>query len=141
MRILDLPPFFRPSVSLRNKSKLPPKPGIYYAIQWWKPLKPLYVGMSGNLRARWNSRNYGEHHHYSALARRFGVRLHYRITRTRSAAERLEAIEIRRYRPPLNKRLEPLRKDVLRDIADFCTDLGLIGAVLLLVVAIVRVLK
>lgn len=141
MRVFDLPPFFRPSVSLRNKARLPAKPGIYYVIQWWKPLNPLYVGMSGNLRARWNSRNYGEHHHYSALARRVGVRLHYRITRSRSTAERLEAIEIRRYRPPLNKRLEPLRKDVLRDIADFCTDLGLIGAVLLLVVAIVRVLK
>ncbi|MCY7321543.1 MAG: hypothetical protein LH660_07015 [Phormidesmis sp. CAN_BIN36] len=77
VRIFDLPPFFRPSVSLRNKGRLPAKPGVYYAIQWWKPLKPLYVGMSGNLRARWNSRSYGEHHHYSALARRFGVRLHY----------------------------------------------------------------
>ena len=97
--------------------------------------------MSGNLRARWNSRSYGEHHHYSALARCFGVRLHYRITRTRSAAERLEAIEIRRYRPPLNKRLEPLKKDIFQDIADLCVDLVLIGAVLLLMVAIVRVLK
>ncbi len=143
MRLLELHPFLRPSVSLRNRGKLPSKPGVYYALQWWKPFaRPLYIGESGNINARWNSRNYGDHHQLYALSNRFGVRLHYRITATKSAAQRQEAIDIQRYRPTLNRKLEPLRKDTLRDVLDFCSDSVLIGAVLsILMVAIVGVLR
>lgn len=143
MRLFDLPPFLRRSVSLRNRSKLPSRPGVYYALQWWKPFaRPLYIGESGNINARWNSRNYGPHHKLFELSKYFGVRLHYRVTSNKSAAVRLEAIEMRRYSPTLNRKLEPLRKDLLRDILDFCTDSVLIGGVLsLLMIAIVGVLK
>lgn len=131
MRWFDIHPFFRPSVSLENRRKLPIKPGVYYVMRWGVPLRPLYIGMSGNMNARWNGRNYGEHHQYEDLSKRFGVRLHYRITANRDAAERLEAIEIRRYKPKLNKRIEPLKKDPLRDLIDFCVDSVWIGAFIL----------
>ena len=143
MRFLELPPFFRPSVSLRNKSHLPSRPGVYYALQWWKPFaRPLYIGESGDINARWNSRNYGPHHKLSELSKYFGVRLHYRLTVNKSVAVRQEAIDQRRYRPTLNRKLEPLRKDNLRDVLDFCFDSLLIGVILSVVmVAIVGVMR
>ncbi|MCY7323467.1 MAG: hypothetical protein LH660_17090 [Phormidesmis sp. CAN_BIN36] len=143
MRLFDLHPFFRPSVSLKNRRKLPTKPGVYYALQWWKPFnRPLYVGESGNINARWNSRNYGDHHQLYNLSHRFGVRLHYRVTATKSAAQRLEATEIRRYRPTFNRRVEPLRKDLLRDVIDFCVDsIGIAALLLVIVFAIGAVIR
>lgn len=143
MKIIERPPFFRPSVSLRNKSHLPSRPGVYYALQWWKPFaRPLYIGESGDINARWNSRNYGPHHKLFELSKYFGVRLHYRLTTSKVAAVRLEAIEMRRYRPTLNRKLEPLRKDTRQDILDFCSDSLLIGVILsVIMVAIVGVLK
>jgi hypothetical protein len=123
MRLFDLHPVLRPSVALKHRRKLPAKPGVYYALQWWKPFaRPLYIGESSNINARWGGRNYGNHHQRFALSSRFGVRLHYRVTANKSAAQRLEAIEIRRYQPTLNSRLEPLRKDLLRDVIGFCVD-------------------
>ena len=143
MRFLDIPPFLRPSVSLRNKSHLPSRPGVYYALQWWKPFaRPLYIGESGNINARWNSRKYGDHDQLSVLRSCFGVRLHYRVTASKEAAQRLEAIEIRRYRPTLNRRIESLRKDTLQDVLDYCFDSLLIGGVLSVVmIAIVGVMR
>ncbi|BAY58507.1 XRE family transcriptional regulator [Leptolyngbya boryana NIES-2135] len=141
MRLLEIPPFFRPSVALRNKNRLPAQPGVYYAIQWWNPFKPIYIGVSSNIQARWNSRRWGEHHKFAELSRRFGVRLHYRVTSSESQALRIEAIEIRRYRPELNRKLESLRKDPIRDVLDFCADSVLIGvAMTIVVVALWRLL-
>ena len=142
MRFLERPPFLRPSVSLKNKHDLPAKPGVYYAIQWWKPFSTLYIGESGDINARWNSRNYGPHHKLFELSEYFGVRLHYRVTANKSAAQRLEAIEMRRYSPILNRKLEPLRKDRLRDVLDYCSDSLIIGVFLSIVmVAIIGVLR
>lgn len=142
MRFLELPPFFRRSVSLKNKHDLPAKPGVYYAIQWWKPFSTLYIGESGDINARWNSRNYGPHHKLFELSSRFGVRLHYRLTANKSAAVRQEAIDQRRYSPTLNRKLEPLRKDTRRDVLDFCVDSLLIGVILsVIMVAVVGVMR
>jgi len=143
MRILEPPPFLRPSVALRNKGRLPSKPGVYYALQWWKPFaRPLYIGESGNINARWNSRQWGDHGQLSALRSRVGVRLHYRVTANKAAAVRLEAIEMRRYSPTLNRKLEPLRKDNLRDVLDFCADSLMIGVILsVIMIAVVGVMR
>lgn len=143
MRLLELPPFLRPSVSLRNKDRLPAKPGVYYALQWWKPLaRPLYIGESGDMNARWNSRRYNDHHQLHNLSHRFGVRLHYRVTANKAAAQRLEAIELHRFETVLNKRIEPLRKDRRRDIQDFCVDVLILGLAFSTIgIAVIAVIK
>lgn len=99
-RLFRLPIQLLPSVRLEDCDRLPRKPGVYYAIDPTSS-KPLYVGMAGNMRSRWQ-----DHHKYDRLARRGSVRLHYRSTLTRSGAEYLESCDIRHFDPPMNDRLE-----------------------------------
>ena len=100
-RIFRLPPYFLPSVKLEDCDRLPRKAGVYYAIEPSNPWKPLYIGMSGDMRSRWE-----DHHKYDRLARRGSVRLHYRSTFTRSGAEYLESCDIRTFDPPMNDKFE-----------------------------------
>jgi hypothetical protein len=93
-----------PSVALHRRHQLPKRPGVYYAISLLQPFTPLYIGMSGNLNARWNSAQ--PHHKYYELRHKPFVRLWFKTTKTRIQAERLESYEIRRYKPPLNRRDE-----------------------------------
>ena len=100
-----IPPFFRRSVSLKNRINLPTNPGVYYLIQWFRPRKILYIGKADNLRSRWSGKG---HHHLERAMKKPGIRIHYRTTWTKGQARELEAIEQQKYNPPWNDRVESL---------------------------------
>lgn len=94
------------SLPLRDKWDLPRVSGIYYCLRGWKV---LYVGKSSNINARWNSYRYGEHHKLEELLRideSIGdIDLHY-CEWPEPLIGFIEAIEIKRFDPPMNKRYE-----------------------------------
>lgn len=127
MRHITRPPALLRSVPLESRSQLPKRPGVYYVIQRWKPWKVLYVGMSGNMRQRWTATGKDwQHHKLEPLSRMSGIRIHFRTTRSRKMAARLEAIDIVRYKPPLNDRYERLHFHTFLDTVDFVCDVGLV---------------
>lgn len=139
MRLFKRPIALRPGVFLCDRQNLPRSPGVYYAIQWWRPWRPLYIGMSGNIHKRWNAEGDRRHHKLSELSRFRGMRLHYKLTRSRDDAVDLESEEIDRYRPPLNRKREPRRFRLFREIRDWFIDsliLGSIGFVILKVIGL-----
>lgn len=139
MKIFTRPIALRPGVFLCDRQNLPRAPGVYYAIQWFRPRRPLYIGMSGNLHKRWNAQGDRQHHKLLALSRYPGMRLHYKITRTRDEALDLEAVEIDRFNPPLNNRKETRRFNLIREVKDWAIDslvLGTIGFVFLKVIGL-----
>lgn len=134
MKIFTRPIALRPSVFLCDRQNLPRSPGVYYAIQWWRPWRPLYVGMSGNIHKRWK-----QHHKLPELSRYWGVRLHYKLTPNSDDAACLEADEIYRLRPILNRKKEPRRFRLFHEVRDWTIDslfLGTIGFILLKVVGL-----
>ena len=90
--------FVYPSVSLARVNDLPRKPGIYFAR---RGLTIQYVGLSKSLHRRWTATGSNEHHHKRTLERMGGVRLHYRLCQLYELRY-IEALEIRRFSPPLN---------------------------------------
>ena len=87
----------------------------------------LYVGMSGNMRQRWTATGRDwQHHKLEPLSRMSGIKIHFRTTRSRKMAVRLEAIDIVRYKPPLNDRYERLHFHTFLDTVDFVCDAGLV---------------
>ena len=92
-----------PSVDLADRASLPNIPAIYYATDWAGQI--LYVGKSTNLYLRWNSRQYGAHHKLHELSQYRGVKLHY-WKRPLWRRRHDEAVEIKRFDPPLNDRAE-----------------------------------
>lgn len=140
MKIFNRPLLFRPGVFLCDRQTLPRSPGVYYAIQWFRPWRPLYIGMSGNIHKRWNTEGDRRHHKLAELSRYRGVRLHYQVTKTRDGALDLEAEEIHRFGlPPLNRKREPRQFRLIREIKDWAIDslaLGTIGFILLKVVGL-----
>lgn len=94
------------SIPLRDKWELPKVSGIYYACRGWKI---LYVGKSTDIHSRWNSYRYGEHHKLEELLRidqNIGdIDLHY-CEWAEPLIGFIEAIEIKRFEPPMNKRKE-----------------------------------
>lgn len=87
-------PLFWPKVPLRRRDQLPYTSGVYAVLDW--KCKILYIGMSGNLHARWKGLN---HHRYPQARRLIGAKIafiscdDYRTFETRL---------IRRYRPKWN---------------------------------------
>ena len=134
MRRFTRPPALLRSTSLESRSELPKRPGVYYVIQWHKPWKVLYVGMSGNMRTRWTvTGKRRQHHQLKRIQYLSNVRIHYRVTRTRKMAQRLEAIDIRRHKPILNGRYEYLEDSIQRkflDFVDIVDDIGIAIAIL-----------
>lgn len=123
-----LPVFLLPSVPLARKGHLPKTPGVYYARQWFCPWgRVLYVGESGNLYLRWNSRQYGKHHKFDELKRYPGVRLYYQVCRDKLDAQRLEAYDIADLDPLLNRMKETAPNAPLRDLRDWIVRLSLLG--------------
>jgi excinuclease UvrABC nuclease subunit len=118
MRRLLLPLTFKPSVPLRRRNDLPPKPGVYYAIQWWNPLAPVvYIGKADSLQKRWQN-----HEKLASIARFWGVRLYYQTCLSVYDAETIEAVQIARYKPLLNVQNPRLRRNFRVAITDFLTD-------------------
>ena len=102
-QFFTISPLLMPHVSLKNLKKLPSEPGVYYAV---KGAKILYIGKARNLRQRWCATGSRKHHQLEKLRSIGGVRLHYRVRRSDTAAKRREAHDIKRYLPPLNDRIE-----------------------------------
>jgi excinuclease UvrABC nuclease subunit len=126
MRIFPI--YLLPSVPLAHKGQLPKLPGVYYARQWFCPWgRVLYVGESGNLYLRWNSRQYGKHHKFDELRRYPGVRLYYQICADKLDAQRLEARDIAALKPLLNRVKENAPRAPLRDLRDWIIQCGLLG--------------
>lgn len=87
-----------PSVSLAGRAELPEIPGVYIAFAEHADI--LYVGMSMNLRKRWQS-----HHRTSNLITHPGTRIYYvRLDAkyTPRQIRRLEAYCIKRFVPRYN---------------------------------------
>ncbi|MBE9041001.1 hypothetical protein IQ235_09435 [Oscillatoriales cyanobacterium LEGE 11467] len=87
-----------PSVDLTRVNDLPKQPGIYYAR---KGLEVQYVGLSRSVHRRWNATGSKVHHRKLALQQMGGIRLHYRLCQAHEL-DWIEALEIRRFDPPLN---------------------------------------
>ncbi len=87
-----------PSVSLNQVNQLPRKPGVYYCL---KDFEVQYVGLSRSLHKRWTAIGDRRHHRKSQLQAMGNVRLHYRLCSIQEL-EYLEALEIKRFNPPLN---------------------------------------
>ncbi len=92
------------SLPLPMRALLPACPGVYVARGWWGLGRPLYVGMSTDLRARWAGRR---HHRLRQLP--WHARLDFQACPGWRAAElrRYERWLIRRLRPRLNYQRRP----------------------------------
>ena len=92
-----------PSVDLADRASLPKITAVYYAVD--RTGQILYVGKSTNLYLRWNNRRFGAHHKLHELSQYRGVKLHY-WKRPLWRRRHDEAVEIKRFDPPLNDRDE-----------------------------------
>lgn len=129
-QIFTISPLLMPHVSLKNLKALPQEPGVYYAI---KGAKILYIGKARNLRQRWCATGQREHHQLYQLKAIGGVRLHYRVRRSDTAAKRREAHDIKRFKPPMNDRIEKPPFSPIDWLLEMLSDLTvaiLLGAVL-----------
>lgn len=102
-----------PSVPLRDKHDLPYRTSaVYYAVRGYKI---LYIGKSSNIYYRWNSSRYGEHHRMEELIEideMIGdVDIHY-CKWPEPLIGFVEAIEIRRFRPKMNRRTESIWENI-----------------------------
>lgn len=101
-----------PSLPLRDKWELPRTSGVYYAIRGFKI---LYIGKSTNINARWNSYQFGPHHKLEELLQvndSIGdIDLHY-CEWDEALIGFIEAVEIKRFNPPMNKRKERVWENV-----------------------------
>jgi hypothetical protein len=97
-----------PSVPLRDKMQLPRLSGVYYCLRGWQV---LYIGKSTNMYQRWNSFQYGEHHKLEELMKieeTLGdIDIHYCLMPVWLIGFD-EAIEINRFKPKLNKKIESI---------------------------------
>ena len=87
-----------PNVNKNELKNLPSESGIYYYIRFFKV---LYVGQSTSVYHRWNNKGDWKHKHRDSFINSRFARLHYRTVR-RSKLDLVEALEIKRFDPPLN---------------------------------------
>ena len=91
-------PIFSGGYSLRNRSCLPDKPGIYFVTDQHNQI--LYVGQAKNLRSRWGGRS---HHRYKQLARKGLDKIHlYYIEAPIVELDNLEKFYVEQFNPSLN---------------------------------------
>ena len=86
------------SVNKKELNQLPRESGIYYYVCLFKV---LYVGQSTSLYHRWNHKGDWKHKHRDSFINSRFARLHYRTVK-RSKLDLVEALEIKRFDPPLN---------------------------------------
>ena len=87
-----------PCVNKNELKNLPSESGIYYYVCLFKI---LYVGQSTSLYHRWNHKGDWKHKHRDSFINSRFARLHYRKVK-RSKLDLVEALEIKRFDPPLN---------------------------------------
>jgi hypothetical protein len=93
-------PLALPSLSLANRSALPPCPAIYFALE---DDHVLYVGRASNLQQRWTT-----HHRYSQLKKLNNVRITWLECSDPSLLPEIEAALIEYFQPELNGSPLPL---------------------------------
>ena len=82
------------NVSKKGLNQLPRESGIYYFIDCFKV---LYVGQGKSVYHRWQS----NHKHKPRFLKSWFARLHYRSVKEANL-DLIEALEIKRFDPPLN---------------------------------------
>jgi len=87
-----------PSVGKYELKNLPSEAGIYYYVRFFKV---LYVGQSTSVYHRWNHKGDWKHKYRDSFINSRFARLHYRKVK-RSKLDLVEALEIKRFDPPLN---------------------------------------
>lgn len=85
-----------PSLPLQQKSKLPSKSGIYFAIDSFGSVQ--YIGLAKNIQHRWAG-----HHRYEELKQSDGVRIAYLLVSDVALLPEIEHALIAWFKPPLNK--------------------------------------
>jgi predicted GIY-YIG superfamily endonuclease len=111
---MKINPITLPSVEFELLEKLPPKPGVYFALT--EDDRLLYVGRSEDIRRRWTSR----HHRHAQIARYNEVnqvRVAYYLA-DKFILEALEAQLIEQLRPELNGRRLP-KEEILGESLEF----------------------
>ena len=93
-------PLTLPSLSLPNRSTLPPCPAVYFVLEGDRV---LYVGRSGNLQQRWMT-----HHRYNQLKGFNNVRIAWLECSDTNLLPEIEAALIGYFQPSLNGELIPL---------------------------------
>jgi hypothetical protein len=99
MNLATINPLTLPSLSLANRSALPPCPAVYFALEGDHV---LYVGRSVNLQQRWIT-----HHRYSQLKGLNNVRIAWLECSDPSLLPEIEAALIEYFQPSLNGKLIP----------------------------------
>jgi len=94
-------PLTLPSLSLINRSALPPCPAVYFVREGDRV---LYVGRSVNLQQRWIT-----HHRYSQLKGLNNVRIAWLECSDPSLLPEIEAALIEYFQPSLNGELIPFK--------------------------------
>jgi len=100
MNLATINPLTLPSLSLANRSALPPCLAVYFALEGDHV---LYVGRSVNLQQRWIT-----HHRYSQLKGLNNVRIAWLECSDPSLLPEIEAALIEYFQPSLNGELIPL---------------------------------
>lgn len=97
-KTMTLPILFWPSVPLRDRARLPAKPGLY-AVKG--RFRVYYVGLSKNIRQRWTAKGQREHDRLRQAVRVPFCRIAYYPMRE-SAIYKAEKRLINRLNPPWN---------------------------------------
>jgi excinuclease UvrABC nuclease subunit len=84
-----------PAIALEEKAKLPPHPGIYFAIDSLGTVQ--YIGLAINVRNRWNN-----HHRFNQLKLIGGVRIAYLYVDAPELLPEIETALIQHFQPLLN---------------------------------------
>lgn len=110
----------RGSVRYRDRHRLPASPGVYWV---YARDRLIYVGESRNLRERHTDNfGYGPHHLSEEFQWAGATDIEYKVINDKPRRLHTEAMEIRRSRPPLNRKLEPLNPWL-----QFCDNLSQVG--------------
>lgn len=122
--------WFLPSVPLKDRKQIPREvTGVYYCTSG---LRVLYVGKSEDIHMRWNGRRL--HHKLDELKRYRNVRIYWRREPS-WRYEHMEAKEIKRLKPKLNRRNEPLNpllslSDAISDVV-FAIGFSVVAAIII----------
>jgi excinuclease UvrABC nuclease subunit len=101
----------------------------------------LYVGLSKNIKTRWNSTS-RPHHKLATFTGRPFVRIHWMPVAERDL-ENTEAVEIDKYDPPYNIRQERVKGGLrwtIIQLKDFCKDSLAIGILAFIFTVIIRLI-
>ena len=125
-----------PCVNKKELNQLPRESGIYFYVRFFKV---LYVGQSTSLFHRWNHKGDWKHKHRDSFVNSRFARLHYRTVR-RSKLDLVEALEIKRFDPPLNIQ-KPDPKKYQKWTDRLIEDVYWIAAIAVLGVALIAIIS